>query len=103
MPLGLPHPATADRSKAVSAPREDQREPPSSVVSSEQEPSWLVVVGLDNAPGEQHRVAEECLDVLGLDPVLPVLGSVAGIPIEILPATLKTVQPRGNLLVVGTA
>ena len=43
---------------------------------------------------------EECLDVLGLDPVLPVLGSVAGIPIEILPTTLKTVQPRGSLLVI---
>jgi hypothetical protein len=54
MPLGSPHPAAADRSKAVCAPREDQREPASPVVSSEQEPSWLGVVGLDNAPGEQR-------------------------------------------------
>ena len=54
------------------------------VISSEQEPSRLIVFGLDDASGQQHGLAQQRLDVLSLDAVLPALDPVAGIPIEIL-------------------
>jgi hypothetical protein len=100
LPLGSPHRATADGSKTISASREDQGEPSSLVISSEQKPSWLVLLGLDDASGQQYGLAQKRFHVLSIDPVLPVLGPVAGIPIEILRDTLQGFEPGGNLRVV---
>jgi hypothetical protein len=100
LPLGSPHRATADGSKKVSASGEDQRGPFPFVISSEQKPSWFVLLGLDDASGQQHGLAQKRFHVLSLDPVLPILGPVAGVPIEILRGTLQGFEPGGNLGVV---
>ena len=72
-------------------------------ISSEQEPSRLIVPGFYNPPGQHDGLAEQRLDILGLDPVLSALGPVAGVPVEILGDALQRVEPRGRFRIVDEA
>jgi hypothetical protein len=73
------------------------------VISSEQEPSWLIVLGLDDTSGQRHGLAQQRLDVLSLDAMLPALDPVAGISIEILPDALQGFEPGGSLRIADKA
>ncbi len=53
------------------------------VVSAKEQPARLVVRRLYDAPCEENSTVKERLDLGRLDAVLPVLGAVAGIPVEL--------------------
>src|SRR5438477_12053073 len=63
------HGATADRAQSVASPREYQRQPPSSGVLSEGEPTRLVVDWLDDAASEIDVAADQRMHVSRSAPV----------------------------------
>src|SRR5437870_11953139 len=71
------HGATANRPLSGASSREYQRQPPSSDVLAEREPTPLTVDRLDDAAGEVEVAADERLDVSRLDAMLPVLAEVS--------------------------
>jgi len=67
----------------VVTPREDECQPASRIGLSKQQPARLLVRRLDDTPCEENSTVKERLDLGWLDAVLPILGAVAGIPVEL--------------------
>jgi len=73
--------------------REYQRQPPSSGVLAEREPTRFAVDRLDDAAGEVEVAADERLDVSRLDAMLPVLAEISTVPIELMVRAGQSEQP----------
>jgi len=67
----------------VAPASEDERQAPSRNGLSKQQPARFVVRRVDDTAREESGTVKERLDLGWFDSVLPVLGAVAGIPVEL--------------------